>query len=476
MRASSEFAGFKGRRSTYGYLANYLDPWTPPVEPGTSRREAIRRLADTDRYGTSPENAKIPAAYTFFGQFVTHDVTFDTRFDPRAGGGVHRNLRTPALDLDSVYGRGPLAQPYLYELDNPSRFCVSRNEVGELDLPRNNDRSVAHASAGDPASRRRSALIGDPRNDENVPVSQLHLAFLRFHNACIDRGASFDEARRLTTWHYQWVLVHDYLNKLCGSDVDKKLREPSSMRLRKLSTQRLPLLPFEFTFAAFRFGHSTVCQEYHLSRKLTELLGAAIPMFENVGTGWRDRDRVAASTLEGERALPRDWTVQWDRFVDVADTVEGAGPTQWSRRIDSTLAPSLQYLPMEGVRERSLAFLTLWHGYQQKLPAGQTLANMVGVKEILPGTDPLWLYILKEAAELERGERLGPLGATLVGEVLISLLLRDERSFARGTDQADWRPTLDARRGDKETFDLADFLIHAGVPITPAQWVDQRDS
>ena len=465
MQASTAVASRKSPEGVYGTIAEVWERWEPERAPGQSAEDAIHALAEA-LFGMSAANPEIPAAYTFYGQFVTHDVTFDTRLDPRSAARPRANLRTPALDLDSVYGRGPVDQPYLYELAHPDRFVVGRNDSGELDLPRNSDTSVLHPSSGGPFCLRRSALIGDPRNDENVLVSQLHLAFLRFHNARIDAGCDFATARRLTTWHYQWVLVHDFLPRVCGAALVERLLEGRRARLKPT-----PLLPYEFTLAAYRFGHSMIGPAYHLNYSLQHRLGdTPIRLCDDMAADWPTRDRAAADSLEGERALPADWTVQWDRFLDLE-----SGLTQWSRRIDPVLAHPLRRLPVQTTdeRQRSLAFQTLMRGYDQGLPSGQALARHLGLEPPagLDGSDPLWLYVLKEAAAVEAGRRLGPLGATLVAEVLIGLLRADRGSILH---QPGWRPELAPRSG-RTGFDLADFLIHSGAPITARDW-DRRRS
>lgn len=471
MRASSDFAGREGPVEVYGRLSK-ARPWQPKSGSRAAHLKVISNLADQCFIKPPVDNDTLAAAYTFFGQFVTHDVTFDTRLDPRSARHPRRNLRTPALDLDSVYGRGPVEQPYLYELADHERFCVPRNELGERDLPRNDDDSVVHPSAGGLFSRRRSALISDPRNDENVLIAQLHLAFLSFHNARLeeidkDDPDRFAEARRQTTWHYQWVLAHDFLPRLCGPDVIDKLYGRRSMVLESLPSPS-PLLPYEFTLAAFRFGHSMVGETYHLNDELQKALSRPFRMFADTKADFRSRDRDAADTLEGERALPKAWTVQWDRFLELA-----SGETQWSGKIDLALASSLQRLPLRGVSEpeRSLPFRTLLHGYEQNLPSGQSLARELGVKippALAKASDPLWIYVLREAAIARGGLRLGPLGSTLVGEVLIGILRHDENSFVNR--DPDWIPTLEARSGSQTSFDLADFLMHADVPVTAVEW------
>src|SRR6202790_3947779 len=153
-------------------------------------------VADPDpvKDGPDAEESGIPAAYTYFGQFIDHDLTFDPASslqqlnDPDA----LVDFRTPRLDLDSLYGRGPDDQPYMYD---GNKFRLGRplfaNEVptNARDLPRYIDPNNAQAP--------RRALIGDKRNDENVIVSQLHGAMLRFHNKLVDLNprAAFQDAQ-----------------------------------------------------------------------------------------------------------------------------------------------------------------------------------------------------------------------------------------------------------------------------------------
>src|ERR1700741_4910158 len=114
MWASLEVAGREGPDNIYEHLAGVSKYWTPNLSRKIKKPEdAIFALSEA-HYGESPANTTIPAAYTFFGQFVAHDITFAPRLDPRSAAGPRHNLRTPALDLDSLYGRGPVDQPYLY--------------------------------------------------------------------------------------------------------------------------------------------------------------------------------------------------------------------------------------------------------------------------------------------------------------------------------------------------------------------------
>ena len=164
--------------------------------------------------GVAPDfgdNRRISAGFTYLGQFIDHDITFDPTSqlqkvnDPDA----LVNFRTPRLDLDSLYGAGPADQPYLYEWWTGDDRGI-KLLVGDDDLPRNDqDR----------------ALIGDPRNDENLILAQLHLLFIRFHNRVVDhvrddRGLTgaelLAEAQRIVRWHFQWIVGHDFLRRVLG--------------------------------------------------------------------------------------------------------------------------------------------------------------------------------------------------------------------------------------------------------------------
>ncbi len=144
----------------------------------------------------------IPAGFTFLGQFIDHDMTFDQtplsqqQVDPRG----LTNFDSARFDLASVYGRGPQGSPELYDASAPGKLLLVRGQ-GIDDLPRRADGT---------------AFIGDPRNDENLIVDQLHIAFMKVHNRLIETGLGFADAQRLTQWHFQWILVSDFLEHVVG--------------------------------------------------------------------------------------------------------------------------------------------------------------------------------------------------------------------------------------------------------------------
>jgi len=168
---------------------------------------------------------RLPAGYTYFGQFVDHDITFDPvsslmrQDDPDA----LVDYRTPRFDLDNLYGRGPSDQPYLYQ---PDGLHLTLGKPVSED-PRTAGLDLQRVETG-------RAIIGDPRNDENLIVSQLQSTFLRFHNTVLDQvGAAnpnlgkedvFKLTQQTVRWHYQWVVIHDFLRRLVGQNLIRGLR------------------------------------------------------------------------------------------------------------------------------------------------------------------------------------------------------------------------------------------------------------
>jgi len=445
--------------TTSGFNALFpgLRAWQPPGATDAERLEALYRLSQASFGRTESENQAIPAGYTYFGQLVTHDLTFDARPSFGAPLATVPNLRSAALDLDCVYGRGREDQPYLYSLSNPAKFLVGRNGNWEHDLPRNPDDALNDGSTCEFLKRQRIALAGDPRNDENILLSQLHLQVLRFHNRWIDEGRSFEEARRLTCWHYQWLVVHDFLKRLCGVEfVDRILGHNGHPNLRHFRLEE-PLVPLEFAAAAFRLGHSMVRPAYRLSDALSSLRGHPITILNPLDS---------TNSLEGNRELPANWSIQWDYFVDTGLEQR----PQVSMRIDRNIAaPLLSALPSrDDTRLRSLATRTLLRGWRAGLPSGQAIAASAGITPLDGADEPLWLYLLKEAEMQCDGRYLGTLGATIVAEVVVGLLAADRNSFF--TQRPNWRPDLE----NQGRFQLVDFLRFAGAPLSRSDWYVER--
>jgi hypothetical protein len=390
------------------------------------------------------DNARIPAAWAFFGQFIAHDITADrSLLLHHARLNELRNFRTPRLDLECLYAAGPTGDPHLYDLNDLDKFLLGINDVGkEDDLPRN---------------RQGRALVGDPRNDVHLMISQLHLAFLKFHNAIVDHlrqkgvpaSAVFNEARRLVRWHYQWIVEHEFLPLSVGQElVDDILNNGAQF----YTVDEYPYIPVEFADAAYRFGHSQVRSLYTLNS--TGAHGQVFP------------------DCAGTCPVPHDRVIEWSYFFHLDDQK----PPQASKCIDTILAHALIDLPASVVgdteipEQHSLAYRDLERGLALDLPSGEAVARIMGIKALTrdevglqalgwQGETPLWYYILKEAEVRHNGEYLGEVGGRIVAEVLLGLIDLDPTSY-RNT-AGEWSPTLPSTR--EGIFTMADFLRFAGM-------------
>lgn len=461
-------------------------------------------------------NSTIPPVYTYLGQFIDHDMTANTDRDQDVSitGAVPaplppdevvaslHNLREPALNLDSLYGNGPHAPrmadevPYIgikFEIGavTPLPVGPAGAVVPGDDLPR-------FAVQDPPTDRDRKARIGDGRNDENLIVAQLHLAFLKFHNAVVDwvnandpqagDDATFARARQLVEWHYQFVVVEDFLRTIArGATVDAVLAGNDLL----FSPADNTFMPLEYSVAAYRFGHSMVRGGYDHNENFGEPNGNP-----NNVRGFATFDELFEFTggggLRGAPTLPSNWPIRWERFTDPASPF----PARFARKIDTHLAPPLFDLRNEGrdpalprrvqrIVQR-LAVRNLMRGYRLAIPTGQAVAQAIGVPALStaqllsgqPGRDPvrdalidggfvedtpLWFYVLKEAEVTEQGNRLGEVGSRVVAETIIGQIRADATSYLRRAGGA-WSPAEGVKLpGGGEVRTIKDLLVFAGV-------------
>ena len=310
------------------------------------------------------ENTGISAGYTYFGQFMDHDMTFDPastlqgRNDPTA----LVDFRSPALDLDCLYGRGPADQPYMFEPDGKTfklgRVLTRGDAVHPTtrDLPR---------YFGEPPSDEKPAraLIGDKRNDENVIVSQLQGAFLQFHNRLVEDHPTLklEQIQQLVRWHYQWAIVHDFLPTMVGPAMMKAIWPSWSAGGDQGTVPALKLyapkhgkayIPIEFSAAAYRFGHSMVRPIYRLN---TQLSGGKDPLHSSSQeTNSQHIDGrffvfagVQARGLNGFDAFPTQWSIDWSLFFDIKGSGSRTGKerVQPAYKIDTSIVNPLGFLP-----------------------------------------------------------------------------------------------------------------------------------
>ncbi len=428
----------------------------------------VKLITDPSLSLVNRNNARDTAGVTFVGQFIDHDLTFDatSRLGVATDPGRSPNTRTARFDLDSVYGAGPVAQSELYDPQHPVKLLVESGGPFE-DLPRRADGS---------------AVVGDPRNDSNLIISGLHAAFLRFHNHAVDEvstpGAdpidTFTEARRLTTWTYQWLVVHQFLPAFVGQAMVDDVLHRGPRCYRPGGT---PYIPVEFSGAAYRFGHSMVRPSYRAN-----LAGdAGQPFF---GLIFDSRVQVPdgqnptsdPGDLRGGFRAPRRF-VGWQTFFDFGGVHSAA--VRPNKVIDTVLSTPLFTLPTSAIAHIpgapgpvALPQRTLLRHLTWSLPSGQDVARRLRVPQLqrsdlagigaygygLDRSTPLWLYVLREAEQVNDGQFLGPVGGRIVAETMLGLLLADPTSYL--SQQPAWRPTLGAAGGD---YTISDFLRYAGV-------------
>jgi len=488
-------------------------------------------------------NARVPAVYTYWGQFIDHDITLNTNgpdttsgrggdqalgdvdavpfrvFQPKVVVRSLHNGRHPALNLDSLYGSGPVfpgepryrtTRSEAAYVPGSAKLRLGRISTEPLVIP--GGPSFALVAPGDDAQRDLprdedgAPLVPDGRNDENLVVAQLHLAMIRFHNAVVDwvgefepwvRGvgerAVFERASQLVRWHYQWLVVNDYLRTLTKPGVLDAvlLRDTSVFR------PRYPVsMPLEFAVAAFRFGHSMIRESYDFNVNFTGAPPANASLnllFRFTGNGGGLVPGPA-----GGRVLPSNWPIEWARFVDKGDP----SPFRAAEKIDTFLAPSLGDLVKEGALppeppahtpqqlaasalQKQLAQRNLLRGYMLALPTGEAVADALGVVPLTPaqledragddvrralaalrrrghGGTPLWYYVLKEAELQGNGSFLGEVGSRVLAETFVYLLRQDDTSYVRASNH--WTPAQGVHFEDGSlVLTLPDLLRFAGV-------------
>jgi Animal haem peroxidase len=440
-----------------------------PLE-GDPRRPVLL-ITDAANSANNPDNPNQPAGTTFFGQFLDHDFTFDleSALGIRTEPEESPNGRTPMLDLDTVYGGGPSRSPQLYVRANRRVGPKLRIESGGLfeDVPR---------------TRNGVAIIGDPRNDENILISGLQAAFIKFHNKVVeevtkqnprdDADQIFSKARRIVTWHYHWIIVHEFLPLIIGQNRVNRLLERGPRFFRT----PVPFVPVEFQGAAYRMGHSMVRPSYraNFNGDVGGNPATAAPaffgmIFDPAGEGQAD-----PVDLRGFTRAPRRF-IGWQTFFNFGD-----GNTRNTKRLDTTISSPLFNLPLATIPGQELAPTSLpqrnlLRHLTWSLPSGQAIAKEIGVAPLtsqdfqegvrdlgLDRSTPLWFYILREAFVRENGLRLGDVGSTIVGEVFIQVLKSDRNSYLAANPR--WRPTVPDRSGALTgNFAMTDLLTYAEV-------------
>ncbi|MDZ5619410.1 heme peroxidase family protein [Nocardioides sp. HM23] len=454
-------------------------------------RSKVARAMTTGRQ----RDGRIPAGYTYLGQFVDHDLTFDATTVALGENITPADLlqgRSPTLDLDSLYGFGPddeVSQKF-YADDRTHLEVGTTTRIGNLVAREGFD--VPRVGTG---TRPRRANIPDPRNDENLAVAQHHAAFIRFHNRVVDKlpasvpaADRFQRARRVVVLHYQWMLKTDYLPRIVDpaivTDVFTNGRRVFEVGADPFA---MPTMPVEFSVGAFRLGHSMIRESYDWNAEFPDGAGSLFLLFDFSRT---------SGTLGGFPTLPSNWIADWRRLyrfsqIDRPDLDPPAGEFNNARRIDTALVDPLADLPLgsfggedgdAGTLRANLAFRNLTRAAMLRLASGQQLADFMTARGVpiakltadqirdgLNGADlsaltpaqltafltdtPLWFYVLREA-ELNNG-RLTGVGGRLVVETFHRAMEGSRNSIVRNPA---WRPRIGPVA---ERFGMVDLLVFA---------------
>ncbi|HEX7187384.1 MAG TPA: heme peroxidase family protein [Actinomycetes bacterium] len=484
-------------------LSEAVEAVTPPFRfsrmgpKGTALSEANRAKVAAAMTAGGGGPSTVPAGYTYLGQFVDHDLTFDktaVMLGENVSPADLLQARSPSLDLDSLYGAGPqnAASAKFYtddrHLKTGKTVAIGADAARDgFDLPR--------VGSGATRAAKRKALIPDFRNDENLAVAQTHLAFIRFHNRVVDSlpastppAQRFGKARALVVKHYQWMIRHDYLPRICAAGVlsDVFSNGRKAFEVGAAPTD-VPTMPVEFSVAAFRLGHSMIRRAYDWNARFPDGSGTLDLLFAFSATG---------GDLGGGLRLPSNWIADWRRLYDFAEagradlTLPGSQGNR-AMRIDTTLVNPLENLPTGsfggpavpfGDPTANLAFRNLTRAKMLRLATGQKMAAHLrsrgaavttltkaqirngkngasldsltaAQRDALLTNTPLWFYLLREA-ELNNGKVKG-VGGRIVAETFHRAMEGSQHSIVRDPT---WRPTLGP---DSTTFRMVDLLLFA---------------
>ena len=466
----------------YGYLTPVAIRTATKLPFDAATQTLLGQLGDfmADPSRGAGSDSIVPAGFTYYGQFVDHDITLDiaSLLDTAQDATTINNMRSPAIDLDSVYGRGPAIDAFLYHFPSSGPASAIKMQLGsnrntgkggpggaggfgamvvktDFDLPR-------VTNPLNPALSTNTAIIADPRNDENLIVSQFHHAMLRFHNEVVDglvaagfAGDIFVEAKKIVTHHHQWALVHDFLKRICGQPAVTAALSSVSAPVGSAFS-----MPVEFAVAAYRYGHSMIRDSYWVN-------------FVQIGASLA---QVFSFAKTPNLPVLSNWVVDFNAFFTTGFSVP---VNNKAKKIDSVLAPGLDTLPGFSGLMAMLASRNLRRGLALGLPSGQGVAQHFGIapmteaqlKQGLPAGEialldsagkilltktPLWYYILREAAVLQSGDQLGPVGGRIVAETFVRMLKRDQDSYLNVS--GGFTPALpSAVAGDFTVADLVNF-------------------
>jgi len=439
--------------------------------------------------GFPRKDGRMPAGYTYFGQFVDHDITRDVTPDNDALDGPLpsgmrdiEQARSPTLDLDSVYGSVPAGTNggvsprskggsgpfFTFGRTLPAPGAGKSNQSLENDLPRGPKTIKTDADGKEKDVTK--VLIPDDRNDENLIVAQMHLAWMKFHNAVarkllnddmsLSDSMAFEQAKHLVIRHYQYVVLHDFLKQICADEVWEDVVEKGKSKFCVTTVAETASMPLEFAVAAYRFGHTMIRQAYNWNinfKQQGEVAGPAVFAGKDIGA---ERSLSlffhTRNNLSSDRPLETNWIADWRRLLDFAGTGFDTNGVDFVKAaaFDPLLASGMGNLQRAGSGRpvlNNLAASNLRRGALRGLPCGQDVSGAMSSVKVLTKTElkkdlspdmtalvdtleldkkaPLWFYILQEGNARHAGEHLGEMGSILIAETFVSLVKASKPSI-----------------------------------------------
>ncbi len=416
-RRSSQFEGRFGRMFRTLPAAQFDEQMLRKLADAMSAEAEDAPTPETE--ADDEENPAISAGYTYLGQFIDHDLTFDpaSSLERQNDPDGLVDYRTPRFDLDCVYGRGPDDQPYLYREDH-LRLLQGDVLTGNADDP--NARGVPRIAPEKKEAAR--AVIGDPRNDENVIVSQLQ-ASLKFYHA-----------------------------------------------------EKEAFMPIEFSVAVYRFGHSMIRPIYRLNQSIDRLpifatKGESLVGFRKFPSNWAIDWRLFFDSGNNPPALgPTRVQPAYKPDTSLVNPLKtlpasvAAHPSSlpernllrgWRMQLPSGQAVAMA-MGLDPIEEDKLR---VGKANEGDAPTNKKITD---ISPGFAGNAPLWYYVLAEAQQqFKKNEtpiHLGPVGGRLVGEVFVGLMLKDSHSFLRAYPKFKPHPKLVNKNGE---FKMATLLQQA---------------
>lgn len=459
--------------------------YEPLLEINTAHNPSDTELNRLAEFMTKTRD-RIPAGYTYLGQFIDHDLALDSVVETPPWhpipSSVFLNKRTPFLNLETVYG---FESP-----DNPTQpkreLLLADNSKSLLKLGDTKATSITKkVFAGKDLPRipnSPTALLVDPRNDDNLAVAQTHVAFMRFHNSVVrylfslgkaDTTETFEEARKIVIQHYQWIILKDYLPRVIKKSVLEDVLTNGNQFY--FPNKETPFMPLEFSVAAFRFGHSMILNSYNWNRFFNNDQHPSTATLEKL------TEFTGRGGLRGEKQLVSDWAINWNWFYKTPDSPLGP-KFNFAKEINTKISKTLAMLrkpknnSLSFDRANSLPALDLYRARALNLPPGQEIAKRIlgtetrilqpeqianllpaNLKHVFSKETPLWFYLLAEAEIEEQGYTLGEVGSRIIAETFAGLIKAGKTSVFNRNFELNFKPNPAFFPHEKE-FGMAQLL------------------